>query len=201
MNLMNDDVIIKGLKNGDEEAYRYIYTRYYVMLCRLASQLLGNFSLAEEVVDDVIFNLWKNRVDLNVTISLRAYLLTAVRNRCFNELNSLEARLAADSVSVVFLENKGLLDQIFVDEEHPLGSLLAHELEDKVKDAVAHLPEPCRTVFIKSRVKQKTYDEIAKDLNISLNTVKYHIKNALNILRICLADYLKLFLLIWFAEF
>ena len=43
--------IIERLKRGDERAFRYIYDRHYVLLCRFAEQLLNDLPLAEEVVD------------------------------------------------------------------------------------------------------------------------------------------------------
>ena len=199
MKKVADNIIVEGLKAGDERAYRYVYATHYALLCRFATQFLGSPPLAEEVVDDVIFNLWENRAGLDITVSLRAYLLASVRNRCLNELNSLDARRSADVLSLGLLEDKGLLDRIFADDAHPLGSLLEQELEDEVRDAVDNLPEPCRAVFLESRVKQKTYDEIARDMGISANTVKYHIKNALNLLRTRLSSYLKRLALVFIA--
>lgn len=81
--------IIERLKLGDEKAFKYIYDCHYVLLCRFAYQLLDDSSLSEEVVDDAIFYLWEHRADIEITYSIRAYLMRAVRNRCLNELNSL----------------------------------------------------------------------------------------------------------------
>ena len=64
------------------------YDRHYVLLCRFANRLLDNRDLAEEIVDDVIFWLWEHRSELDITSSIRAYLMRAVRNRCLNELTS-----------------------------------------------------------------------------------------------------------------
>lgn len=84
--------MIKELKQGDEKAFKYIYDSHYVLLCRFACQLLEDSSLAEEIVDDAIFYLWEHRADIEITYSIRAYLMRAVRNRCLNELNSLSHR-------------------------------------------------------------------------------------------------------------
>lgn len=50
-----EELLIKKLRKGDERAFRLLYDRHYVLLCRFANQLLNNAALAEEVVDDVIF--------------------------------------------------------------------------------------------------------------------------------------------------
>lgn len=54
--------------------------------------------------------------------------------------------------------------------------LLEQELEDELKRSIDELPLECRRVFYKSRFEQKKYEEIAEELGISVNTVKYHIK-------------------------
>ena len=84
--------IIEKLRLGDEQAFRYIYDCNYILLCRFAYQLLDDVALAEEIVDDTIFYLWEHRTDIEITFSLRAYLMRAVRNRCLNELNSQRHR-------------------------------------------------------------------------------------------------------------
>lgn len=187
--------IINKLKLGDEKAFKYIYDCHYVLLCRFAFQLLEDSSLAEEIVDDAIFYLWEHRADIEITHSIRAYLMRAVRNRCLNELNSLSHRKELRFSSFMLPENMEFLDSIFVEDDHPLGTLLEQELEEKLLRCIEDLPKECKTVFKKSRFEQKKYEEIAGELNISVNTVKYHIKNALAFLQKQMGDYLKVLIL------
>ena len=187
--------IIERLKRGDERAFRYIYDHHYVLLCRFAEQLLNDLPLAEEVVDDVIFYLWEHRTEVEITYSLRAYLIRAVRNRCLNELNSLGNRIESRVSSLSVAENLEFLDAIFVEERTPLGHLLEQELEDELLRRIDELPSECKAVFKKSRFEGKKYEEIAEELHISVNTVKYHIKNALAYLQEKMGAYLKLLII------
>lgn len=191
-----DKLIIEKLKQGDEKAFKYIYDCYYVFLCRFANQLLHDPALAEEIVDDTIFYLWEHRLEVEITYSVRAYLIRAVRNRSINELNSLRHREELRFSSFTLPENREFLDMIFDPDEHPLGYLLEKELEDELMKSIEELPEECRAVFKKSRLEQKKYEEIAAELNISVNTVKYHIKNALAFMQRRMGKYLKLLLLL-----
>ncbi len=75
-------------------------------------------------------------------------------------------------------------------DDYPLGRLLEQELEGEIMNAIGRLPEECRKVFLLSRFEEKKYEEIATVLGISVNTVKYHIKRALNLLREDLGKYL-----------
>ena len=58
--------IIKKLKAGDNEAYKYIYDYHYVALCKLSYYLLKDRVQAESIVNDVIFHLWEVRDKLEV---------------------------------------------------------------------------------------------------------------------------------------
>ena len=63
-------------------------------------------------------------------------------------------------------------------------------LEGEVMKSINRLPEDCRRVFSMSRFDEKKYEEIAHELQISVNTVKYHIKHALTLLHEDLGKYL-----------
>lgn len=193
-----EHLLVEQLKQGNEDAFRYIYEHHYALLCRFANRMLGDMAIAEEIVDDAIFYLWEHRTEVEITHSVRAYLMRAVRNHCLNELNSLRHRTEMVSSSFFLPENIDFLDKIFVEESHPLGHLLEQELESELRRGIAELPDNCRTVFLKSRVEQKKYEEIAADLNISVNTVKYHIKNALTMLQQRMGKYLQTLILCFF---
>ena len=193
-------MLIKKLRKGDERAFRLLYDRHYVLLCRFANQLLNNAALAEEVVDDVIFYLWEHRQEVEIRYSIRAYLMRAVRNRCLNELQLQSHREELHISSFLSPESMDFLDSLFVDNKQPLGMLLEQELEEELKRSIDELPLECRKVFYKSRFEQKKYEEIATELGISVNTVKYHIKNALAFLQRRLGSYLKLLIVYIFMN-
>lgn len=180
--------IIEGLKQGKEEAYRYLYEHHYVALCHVAKGYVGDEALAEHLVGDVIFHLWEVRETLDIRISLRSYLVRAVRNRC---LDYLDSRKQKHEITFSELEGDDSLGERYIlADDYPLGILLEKELEHKIRQAIGRLPEECRRVFLKSRFEEKKYEEIARELGISINTVKYHIKSALSLLCKELGEYL-----------
>ena len=95
--------------------------------------------------------------------------------------------------------NAKLINKILSDE-YPLGTLLERELEKEIRQAICHLPDVCRKVFLKSRFEGKKYEEIAAELAISVNTVKYHIKTALTLLHKELDKYLLGLILLFFIS-
>ncbi|WFE86428.1 RNA polymerase sigma-70 factor [Parabacteroides chongii] len=182
--------LIHSLKSGNNQAYKYIYDHHYVLLCKIAYEFLKDDFLAESIVDDIIFHLWEKRDTLEITTSLRSYLVQAVRNRCINYLN-LEREKREVRFSVIDQQNEWI-NSVFPSDDYPLARLLENELEQEIRNAINRLPEECKVVFKKSRFEEKRYEQIAEELGISVNTVKYHIKNAISRLSADLSKYLLL---------
>lgn len=188
-------LIIEQLKQGNEDAYRYIYDHHYVLLCHVSNQYVGDRFLAETIVGDVIFHLWEIRDSLHITTSVRRYLMKAVRNRCLDYLSS-EYKRREVSFSALAPEDLPE-DRLLQSDNYPFGMLLERELEAEIHKAIEKLPVECRRVFEKSRFEGKKFKEISEELGISVNTVKYHIKNALSSLQNELSKYLLILLLIF----
>lgn len=192
-----ETLIVEQLKLGNEDAYQYIYDHHYALLCHVANGYVKEQFLAETIVGDTIFHVWEIRETLEISVSIRSYLLRAVRNRCINYLNSeREKREIAFSA---LLPDEITDDKIILPDSHPLGTLLERELEEEIYKAIEKLPEECRRVFDKSRFEGKSYEQISQDLGISINTVKYHIKNALASLQKNLSKYLITLFLFFFG--
>jgi RNA polymerase sigma-70 factor (ECF subfamily) len=181
--------MIRLLKEGDGRAYRYLYDRYYTLLCAVACEYLGDRFLSENLVDELIFHLWEKRETLEITASLRSYLVCAVRNRCINALQRERERreitfsaMNTDEYGTALSSESG---------DYPLAVLLENELEDKIRQAIEHLPPDSRRIFRMSRLENKPYGQIAEESGLSVSTVKYHIKNALMRLKDELKEYLR----------
>lgn len=192
-----EQLIVEQLKQGNEEAYKYLYRHHYALLCHVASGYVGDDFLAETLVGDVIFHLWEIRETLAVQTSLRSYLMCAVRNRCLDYLASKreKSEVAFSSLG----GDEEMKERYIVSDDYPLGTLLEQELEEEIRSAIRRLPEMCRKVFLMSRFGGKSYEEIADALHISVNTVKYHVKTALASLRKDLGQYLLGLLLLFYC--
>ena len=192
-----ETLIVEQLKTGNEDAYQYIYDRHYALLCHVANGYVKDHFLAETIVGDTIFHLWEIRETLEISVSIRSYLLRAVRNRCINYLNSEWEKREISFSSL--MPDEITDDKMTISDSHPLGALLERELEEEIYKAIDKLPNECRRVFDKSRFEGKSYEEISQELGISVNTVKYHIKNALASLQTNLSKYLITLLLFFFG--
>lgn len=195
---VGERLIVQKLRKGDQDAYRYLYDHHYVVLCQFANELMGDTFLAETIVSDIIFHLWEIRESLDINSSLRSYLMRAVRNRCYN-YKALERERKEISLSKIQTDSLNF-DTITQTDEHPLGLLLEQELEKEIIKSIDSLGDECKRVFRKSRFDHKKNEEIAAEVGISVNTVKYHIKTALSRLHQDLRKYLMLLLPLLFLN-
>jgi len=154
-------------------------------------QFVKNQDSAEAVVGDVISHLWEVREKITIKSSLRSYLIRSVRNHCLNQLSSNHSK-NEKPFSVLNQDNENRIYDYCIEHNYPLVQLLEQELEDKVHTSIKNLPEETRVVFKKIRHEQESYKEISSDPDISVNTVKYHIKRAIALLR---KDFFSLILL------
>ncbi|MCE2616618.1 RNA polymerase sigma-70 factor [Phocaeicola oris] len=181
--------IIHALKRGEEQAFRYVYDHHYIILCKVANDFVEDPSLAEMIVEDVISHLWEIRKTLDIQSSLRRYLMRAVRNRCINYLESEQVKWESRFSNFPYeIPEKHFLFE--KDIQHPLGYLLEKEMENEIIKAVKAIPYESQKIFRESRFDHRKNEDIAKELGISVDTVKYHIKKSLAFLREKLSDYL-----------
>ena len=195
MDLM-EALIVQNLKEGNEHAYKYVCDAHYDVLCVIAVRYLHDDFMAESVVGDVIFHLWETRENIDIQTSLRQYLVRSVRNRCLDYLKSRQFR---HEQTLSTLPDDSCLLERSASHDHPLGYLLEKELEQTINDVIEGLPADCRRIFKMSRFDGKRNTEIAQELGISVNTVKYHMKQALRLLQQQLGKYFSFLLMAYFS--
>ncbi|MDQ0107491.1 DNA-directed RNA polymerase specialized sigma24 family protein [Chitinophaga terrae (ex Kim and Jung 2007)] len=80
----NDALLLKELKAGSEEAFVAIFNRYCTRLQLEAHYILRDAKQANDVTNDVFTDFWSQRSKLPNQLSLKHYLLSAIRNRCMD---------------------------------------------------------------------------------------------------------------------
>jgi RNA polymerase sigma-70 factor (ECF subfamily) len=175
-----DSELLERLRRGDTTAFDTIFRTWYGPLVGTAERMLRDRAVAEELVQDVMLELWRRRETLSSEGSAQAYLFQATRNRVLNHLRHVkieqrsEPELRDDSPA----------------SPHADSALAHEELTVAIQRAVQALPDRCREVFELSRVHGLKYAEIAKTLGISVKTVEAQMGKALRTLRERLAAWL-----------
>jgi RNA polymerase sigma-70 factor (ECF subfamily) len=76
-------VLFQSMRQGDEEAFRLLFLRYYRLLSRYVVQITKNEEEAQELVGDVFVMLWEKRSSLEIGRSVRHYLYAMCRNKVY----------------------------------------------------------------------------------------------------------------------
>jgi RNA polymerase sigma-70 factor (ECF subfamily) len=164
-------------KNIDDKAFEKIYFEYYSYLCQGMYRFVKDEEITKDIVQDVFMKYWQKIHEIRITESPKAYLYKACINESLNYLKEKERREAREhNYSSKHVASSRQSDQ-------PDIQFLAEETSKGVDAAIDQLPQACRAAFLLSRHEQKSYKEIAKLLDISVNTVEKHIGKALKVLR------------------
>jgi RNA polymerase sigma-70 factor (family 1) len=176
------DELFKRVIEDDYSAFERIFNSSYKTLCGYANRVVKSHQLAEEIVDDVFCNLWKNRKKIQINISFRSYLMTSVRNKSLDCLRKMKHERNTSLETAVSIASK---------ESIAFETLFYKELQARIDAAIQGLPKQCRTIFLMSRDEDLKYKEIAEILNISIKTVDTQMGRALKHLRktIALTDF------------
>jgi RNA polymerase sigma-70 factor (ECF subfamily) len=170
---VNTDQFLYLIKTNPEEALQSMYKNYYGMLCNQVFLILKDKNSAEDIVQDVFFEIWKKKDTLSINQSLVAYLKRACRNRTLNYIRDNNVKWE-DDTSLMELQDSGVgSDEIMTTDE----------LNTTIQNVIAQLPEKCGIIFSLSRFEDMSYNEIASSLDISVKTVENQISKALRILR------------------
>ncbi|GGM94813.1 DNA-directed RNA polymerase sigma-70 factor [Dyadobacter beijingensis] len=165
--------IRKTFETDAEKGYELLFRTYYIPLCSHAARFVYNKEVAEDLVTEIFLNFWKKGLHTGITTTFRAYLFTAVRNRCFTYLRWEFQKIRQEELD----------DDFRSDMLAPDHMMEMDELYMQVEQVIHALPPQCRKVFILSRFEGKSYQEIAAKLEVSVKAVEGHISKALTVLR------------------
>ena len=193
---MHDAQLINGIRKGDHDTFRFIFDHYYALMCSIAYEYVEDYHLSQNIAEDVMLSIWEKREQLIISTSVKSYLLTSVHNKCIDYLRS-----RSREAEVFSLESEIGSSSCYIPDQEMFEQIVSSELEKKIEEIIQSMPEECKKVFLLSRYGNKSYAEIANELNISVNTVKYHIKKALSLFREELKDYLLTITALYFYLF
>ena len=191
-NKLIDENAIRRLIAGDESVFTAVYELYSEKVYRLAYRFLKDKEQSEEIVQETFINFWLGREKLDPAGDLWLYLYVISKRLSLNALRKIGR-------SSVLIEK--LLQQISDLQNNTEEFIITHDLEQYIEKAIDKLPHQQQRGFKLSRIEGLSHKEIAEKLQISPNTVKNHMVEALKTLKKHLkyADFCCLaFLLIYF---
>src|SRR5438552_709955 len=187
-----DAALMLRVKKGDSGAFAELVDKYKQPVMNLVCRMLRDTMEAEDVAQNVFVQVHRSAHRYQVSAKFSTWLFTIARNLSLNEIRR-RSRHPADSLDETFAD----------DDEHPkrqapdtrsfgpTETLLQGELETKVGEAIADLPEKQRTALLMCRHEEFSYEEIAGVVGCSLSATKSLIHRARETLKERLKPYLR----------
>lgn len=182
--------MIKLAQEGDEQAYRALYSRYCRVVYTLAYQMLGNHTDADEVVQETFIRVFKNIHRLRNTNSFNSWLYQIATNLSIDlrkvrtKRRMLPLDECPDNISTFELATSKWV-------KNPSQVLENKELLKQITLAVEELPAQQKAVIMLHEVEGLSKKMISEILKCSLVTVRTNLHHARKKLRRILLKYIQ----------
>jgi len=169
--MLEDKLLIWKFNRGNREAMRSIYEKYKDDLVTLAAALLTDVASAEDVVHDVFVGFIESSRKFRLTGSLKGYLATCVANNARNRNKAGRRRQNIDAGMAISETNQ------------PDAAVMFGEELRQLSLAIEQLPYEQREVLLLHSYSGIKFKAIARQQNVSINTVQGRYRYALDKLR------------------
>ena len=177
--LQDDHWVVLAVK-GDEKAYSELTQKYQKPLYFHVRKMIRNPDFAEDLVQDIFLKAFKSLKNYKNDYAFSTWLYRIATNHTIDYLRkkkletlSIHADDSDDTHATIQLSD----EDTFTDEP-----MIRLERKNKVHEAIDQLPEKYREVILKRHIEEKSYQEIAEEMDIPLGTVKAHIFRARELL-------------------
>ena len=178
-----DANLVVRIRSGDDGAFDSLFRAYYGRLCSFAYGYVRSRETAEEIVQDVFAAIWARRTEWTISVSARAYLFGAVRNRA--QRRRAQGKAERRRWSLLARQHAVLGSNT---DAPPDRVLERDEADAIVQRAIAQLPERSRVVAQLRWHQHMTYPEIAAVMGISTKGVENQLARVTKKLRAVLGS-------------
>jgi RNA polymerase sigma-70 factor (ECF subfamily) len=166
--------ILTQVAQGNELAYKQVWNQHHKGIYKFALRFLHDRDEAHEATQDVFMALWISKEHLVNVENFDDYLFIIKRNVVTRRLRDIAKKALAES---------GYLTVALKYQENADFRIRDKQLMAAYHRAIDALPPQQRKVYELANEMDMTYDEIAVNLNISTNTVKFHLKEVYKVLK------------------
>jgi RNA polymerase sigma-19 factor, ECF subfamily len=167
--------IITLLHKGNEKALAIIFKHYHAALFYFAMQFLKDSLAAEDIVAESFIKIWQKRNDFDSLAAIKSFLYTTVKNASIDEIRQFNRHNAChEEIKYISKES----EELFNDEK-----MIKAELLQKIRQDIEQLPPVRRKIFKMIYLEGLNTFEIARVLQISMDTVRVQKARALHTLR------------------
>ena len=171
--------VMSALRQDSKEAFSLLFQTYYTDLVLFCGNFVKDKDSCEDIVQSIFLKLWNDRKHIQIEISLKSYLLKAVRNSCLDEFRHIEIVRQYETEY-----GSSVLDNYDTENYILYSDLYAH-----LSRALEQIPDLYKEAFVLNRFEGLKYREIAEKLNVSERTIEVRVSKTLDLLRKQLKDF------------
>ncbi|GAC1503398.1 MAG: sigma-70 family RNA polymerase sigma factor [Chamaesiphon sp.] len=191
--LSNYDLILRS-QDGvrpDRSSFAELMRRYQSHVDKILYHLAPDWQDRADLAQEVWIRVYRNIKRLNEPEKFRGWLSRIATNLFYDELRKRKRVSYPLSIDAPRLTEEGEMDwEIASDNPSPTEDLTTREFYDRLREAIADLPEVFRTTIVLREIEGMAYEEIAEITGVSLGTVKSRIARARSRLQSQLQNYL-----------
>jgi RNA polymerase sigma-70 factor, ECF subfamily len=188
----NEAALIARVLAGETELFHELIRPYERLVYVTIFAILKNEGEAEDGAQETMINAFRNLKSFRGEGKFSTWLVTIAMNEARKRLRKAKTT-AEDSLDEPLEESEGKFTPAVLTDwrEIPLQALERKELREKLRDAVARLPEKYREVFVLRDIEELNQEETAAALGINVTLVKVRLHRARMMLQKQLVPYLK----------
>ena len=189
--MQNEESMIAAAKKGDRNAFEYLVRQYQNKIYTLCYRYTGNHEDAGDLAQEVFIKLYRNISKFEGRSSFSTWIYQIAGNTCKDFLRKAKNKTEFSLEEEIFNEGESFNPQILKDETTPERQYEEKEKIKILKDAIAKLNPEYRMVLIMREFQDMSYEEIAKQTDTSVGTVKSRINRGRNVLKKLFSDRLE----------
>ena len=184
-NPLRDSKLIRGLRNGEPEAYRKLYNEYVQKIGRIAKSYIGVDDV-EDVIQEVFMKVYKNIRKFRGDSALSTWIYRIAVNVCKDML--LKKRKKREILTSFGLEEDEKAMPEPVEEMQPTDELLREVSAEEIRRAIESLSEEDRLLITLREIEEMSYSDMANVVGKPVGTIKSRLHYARERLKGALED-------------
>lgn len=182
--LIDEKKLLTLLAEDNEAAFAELFTYYRNRVYSIAFKLTRSVALAEETIQEVFLIIWLRRNMLNDVQDFNAYLFIVTRNHVFKVLKQIARNYKINGV---------ILESQAVGHNDTEDNLIGKEFSLVLKNAIDLLPNQQKQVYKLIKEQGLKRDEVANEMKLRPETVKFHLAQAMKSIRTYCLPHLNFF--------
>jgi RNA polymerase sigma-70 factor (ECF subfamily) len=166
-----DYYLVKAAVNGDQKAYAELLDRYKDAIYYLILKMVNNSVDAEDLTIEAFSKAFKNIDQYSPKYAFSTWLFKIATNNCVDFMR--KKRCQTVSMDNQDSENENVTTYNFkTSEPNPEEHIIKNQKNENLRELVKKLKPRYRTLIELRFFEEYSYDEIAKELDMPLGTVK-----------------------------